>query len=272
MKKLLTSKKYLIVSLCLLFTLSGCSLLDPQVTAAPQVTAPASQPPVPMAEGRLAPRNFAWLSFGYSAKVAEVLVEEGQWVAKGTALASLGDREEIEAHLKAAEQVELEAQEAMDRLEESADLDLAQAWNTLLAAQAALMDAQEMLDLLDTTSYQNKIDRAWEKVQDEKKNLEDAQDEYDKYKNLDEDNYRRRYAEDRLEEAQNRYNQAVREHDRLVNALNQARQLWPRQKRLWMTHCSATMTAKTAPTPTRWRSTKPGWQTLRRSARLPRLL
>lgn len=216
-------KIFVILSLSLLVGLNGCDLLPAKPTATPQVITPSNQDTIPMAEGRLVPRNSTWLTFFSSARVAEVLVEEGQHVVAGTILARLGDREQIEAQLKAAEQAVLEAQEAVEQLEENAEFDRARIWSGLLTAQATLMTAQEGLERLDTSAYQDRIERAWEKILDEKERVEQAQTEFDKYKNLDEDNYSRRYAENRLEEAQDRYDQAVRSHARLVNALDQAR-------------------------------------------------
>jgi multidrug resistance efflux pump len=214
----------LILGFCLLLALSGCSLFASQSTAQPQATAASNsgQSAPPMAEGRLVPNDSAWLSFNSNGKVAEVMVEEGQQVAAGQALARMGDLEGIEANLKAALQAELEAKQALDTLNEYSSLVTTQAWQALLAARVTLMNAQEALDRLDTQSYQDKIGRAWDKVQTEKDDLDDAQKNFDKYKDLAEDNSTRQRAQDDLDTAQKNYDQAVREHDRLVNALDQA--------------------------------------------------
>jgi multidrug resistance efflux pump len=60
-------------------------------------------------------------------------------------------------------------------------------------------------------------------VVDAKDELDDAQDEFDRYKDLDEDDADRTRAEEALEDARKKYNQAVRDRDLLINDLDQAR-------------------------------------------------
>lgn len=205
--------------------ITGCGL---QVQAAGQGANQVDPPIVTeanviLAEGRLTPRYNAWLSFELEGKVEELLVKEGQVVKAGDVLARLGNREQLDAQVKAAELERLSAQQALDDLNNLASVAGGQAWQALTNAQKALIEAQERFDELDTDAYEDEIEDAWVKVQDLKTELEDAQEEFDKYADLNSDNANRRRAEDALKDAQKRYDEAVREHDRLTTDLEQAR-------------------------------------------------
>jgi len=174
-------------------------------------------------EGRLAPAREAWLSFLQPGPVAEILVVEGDHVNAGQLLARLGDTEDLLAAKAAAELERLGAQQALDDLKENASLTSSQAYQALVRAERRLIEARQSLDDLDTPDYQADLDEAWEKVQDEKEALDEAQEEFDRYADLSEDNNTRQRAEDELEEAQKRYADALRAHERLRNDLEAAR-------------------------------------------------
>ena len=203
--------------------LAGCGL-QAQAQAEPTPAAPTpTEANVVIAEGRLEPVQSAWLGFERMGRVAEVLVEEGETVAKGQVLARLDGRENGEAALKAAELELLNAQQALEELDEKAGLAGQSAWTALVEARQASLDASEALEELDTDDYRQEIEDAWVAAQDAKDELEDAQEEFDKYRDLDTDNADRQDAEDALEEAQSEYDEALREYDRLVNDLDAAR-------------------------------------------------
>ena len=183
------------------------------VTAAPEV----------IAEGRLAPNDFARLSFLTGGTVTEVLVKEGDQVAKGTVLARLDNREQLAAAVTAAEMEQESARQALDDLNQKAAIASEQARQAVTDAEQAVIDAGEKLDDIDTSDYQDDIDDAWEDVQDAKDDLKDAQEDVDKYKDLSPDNSTRKNAEDRLEDRQKDYNEALRKYDGLKNDLEQAR-------------------------------------------------
>jgi multidrug resistance efflux pump len=90
-------------------------------------------------------------------------------------------------------------------------------------AEKKLIDAEKALQAIDTNDYQDKIDDARTKMTDAKTELDDAQEEFDKYKDLDAENATRKRAEDDLETAQNKYDDARHEYELLQNALDQAR-------------------------------------------------
>jgi len=82
----------------------------PLVTASPEI----------IAEGHLTPKDSVSLGFQAGGKVVEIMVDEGDQVTRGTVLARLGDREQMEASLSAAELELLDAQQDLDDLNEKA--------------------------------------------------------------------------------------------------------------------------------------------------------
>jgi multidrug resistance efflux pump len=174
-------------------------------------------------EGQLVPAREAWLSFEQTGPVTAILVAEGDVVSEGQVLARLGDRERLEAAITTAELERISAQGALDDLLLNAPLASSQAFLALVAAERRLIEAHQALDDLDTPDYQTDIDDALETVQEELDDLEEAQEEFDRYADLSEENSTRQRAEDDLEEAEISYADAVRALDRLQNDLEVAR-------------------------------------------------
>ena len=174
-------------------------------------------------EGNLLPRETAWLAFGQPGLVSEVLVEEGQQVSQGDVLARLNGRERVEAQLAAAELERLNAQQALDDLNEKAPLASSTALQKLTTAEKKAIDARQALDDLDTDRFQEDLDDARLEVEEAQDELEDAQEAFDNYKDMDEDSSSRKDAEDDLEEAQQTYDDAVEKRDLFVNQLEAAR-------------------------------------------------
>jgi multidrug resistance efflux pump len=163
-----------------------------------------------------------YLAFPAGGHVSEVLVNQGDRVTTGQVLASLGDREQYQANITAA-QLEVEnAQQSLDDLNTNATISSSNAWLTLLDANERLIQAEIAWSNFDTDEYQKKIDDAELKVSDAKTDLEDAQTEFDKYANLDPDNPTYKNAEDDLQQAQQDYDNAVHERDQLVIDRDQA--------------------------------------------------
>lgn len=185
-------------------------------------------------------------------KVKSVWVDEGQFVSADQSLLSF-DRDLLDAQLKqaqaalsqaqanyelvsaglppeqrnsmikAAEMQRLLTQQALDNLIDTADLAAAQAYQAMVQAEAANLAASERLDTVDTDEYQQDLDDAWERVLDEKDVLEGVQDEFDRVRELSEDNPTRIRLENDLDEAQKRYDETLREYDSLKNNLENVR-------------------------------------------------
>jgi multidrug resistance efflux pump len=182
-----------------------------------------------IAEGHLLPRDNATLAFAARGRVEEILVKKGDAVKQGQVLARLGDRQQAEAALTAAQLELTSAQQAYDALVRTADLARAQAWQAYMQAQTVRLAAQLAWDKLDLTSIQTDIDDAQADVTSRQTDVENAQKDFDKYKDLPSDNATRKSYEDALRTAQTNYDQAVqklvdltRQRDNLRAALDSA--------------------------------------------------
>lgn len=178
------------------------------------------------ASGKLVPEKSAYLSLSAAGRIEEVLVQEGQSVSAGQKLVSLGSLAQAEAVLAAAE-LELEAaQQALETLNETADVAKATAWLSLLNAKAQYLVAEEAWDNLDVDALQDEIDETRDDIVEAEKDLEEAKDTFDNYADLDENSSLRQRYEDELEEAQEAYNEKVRDRDVLVIELETAEAKW----------------------------------------------
>jgi multidrug efflux pump subunit AcrA (membrane-fusion protein) len=208
--------KFLSILILATLLLSGCSALGvtstPQSTPIPTVTGNSSI----ITQGNLVPKDFAYLSFILGGHVSQVLVKQGDQVSAGQVLASLGDREQYQASVTAA-QLEVEnAQKALNDLNQNVGITASNAWLVLLNAKQSLIQAEEAWAGVDTDAYQQKIDDANVKVSDMKTALDDAQTEFNKYANLDSSNSTRKSAQTDLNNAEQDYDNAVHVRDLLA--------------------------------------------------------
>jgi multidrug resistance efflux pump len=203
----------------LIFLLAACGAQQETAVPAPAELAPEAV----VAEGHFASRDNMQLYFTSTGRVGEVLINKGDAVQAGDPLVRLADREPFEANLTAAQLERTQAQQAYDDLLRTVDLSRALAWQNYLDTQTARIAAERAWEKFDTTDYQGRIDDAGIDIENRKTDLNDAQDEFDKYKNLDSDNATRKNAEDKLDAARKNYDEAVRKQDELINAKNEAR-------------------------------------------------
>lgn len=205
------TKKLLFVVLAFSLLLAACAA---QTTPAPAASAPVADSGV-IAEGRVLPAENLLVFPQARGTVTEILVEEGQTVSKGEVLIRLGDREAAQANLAAAQLELTQAQRAYDDFIRAAGLNAAAAWQEYQQAQIRRAAAQKEWEKVKPTDVQDEIDKAEADVRDLKKKLEDAQEEFDKYKDLKTDNPTRRKAEDDLRTAEANYNEALRKVEEL---------------------------------------------------------
>lgn len=191
--------------------LTACGAQQP-APAAP--SAPVMESDV-IAEGRLIPAQDLRIYPQVRGTVTEILVQEGQSVSKGDVLIRLGDRESASAALAAAQLELTQAQRAYDDFIRMAGLSAANAWQEYQQAQVARAAAQKEWEKVKPTDVQDEIDKAEADVRDLQKKLEDAQKEFDKYKDLKTDNPTRRKAEEDLRAAQTNYNESLRKVEEL---------------------------------------------------------
>lgn len=216
-----------IVSFCILAfaTLAvGCSLMPSSSNSIPTPSVPVVLGPAGVvAEGRIVPRDYANLAFLTGGDVQEVVVTEGQVVAKGDVLIRLSEHVQYDAAVSAAQLELTNAQQDLSHLQEKADLMSAQAQLSLTEAKQNYINTQRALEAIDTDAFQTKIDDARQRVADAKTELEDAQTEAAKYADMDPNNLTRKNADDAVTTAQGKYDTAIHDRDDLINQLDQAR-------------------------------------------------
>jgi len=198
----------------LLLAACGAQQPAPAVTSAPVVDEGV------IAEGRIVPAEDLRIYPQARGTVTDILVREGQTVSKGDVLVRLGDRESAEASLAAAQLELTQAQRAYDDFIRTAGLSAANAWKEYQAAQVARAAAQKEWEKVKPTDVRDEIDKADADVKDKKEALEDAQEDFDKYKDLKTDNPTRRSAEDELRTAEANYNEAQRKVEELQRELD----------------------------------------------------
>lgn len=129
----------------------------------PDTATPETQTPEPqglIAEGRLIPINSMDHSFSLSGQVIDVLVKDGEQVQAGQALARLVVSADAKLALARAEQETLSAQHALDTLQDSADLNLAQSRLAWLKAQEGADQSQASFDANGSDENRSLLDAA----------------------------------------------------------------------------------------------------------------
>lgn len=196
----------------LLLALTACSTN----TEKPQVASVSPEPFGIIAEGNILPKDDMRIAFQMNGKVTAIPVQIGDKVTQGTVLARMGEIEMSQEAVAAAEAGYLEAQQEYDRVIRTATLTNAQAWTAYLDAQVVRAEAEEDWEALNLDNIDDDIEDAEEDLDDYRADLIDAQEEFDKVKDLNEDSTRYENAKDDLENAQEDYNEAVRKLESII--------------------------------------------------------
>ncbi len=214
--------KILTIMVITAILLSSCSAIGIKSTPTPTPVPTVEASGGVVSQGHLVPKDYMYLSFPSGGHISDVMVMQGDQVSTGQVLASLGDREQYQASVTAAQLEVQNAQQALDDLNTNADITSSNAWLALLDANSNLIQAETAWAAIDTDEYQKKVDDAELKVSDMKTALDDAQTAYDKVANLDADNPTRKAAETDLKNAQSDYDDAVHARDELIIARDRA--------------------------------------------------
>lgn len=142
MKKIHNKIRLIAFLSIVVLALAACS--GSAETAPNEVEAAPLDPfiPVVSATGEVVPARFSTISSTTAGPVHEVLVEEGDTVAEGTLLIQLGNQEQLEAAITAAELELANAEQALQDLYDKADLVAAQTQLALANANDDLDDAE----------------------------------------------------------------------------------------------------------------------------------
>lgn len=198
MKKQISNIIVLLVILSI--ALSACGNQPATATPAP-VNIVSSNNVV--AEGRLKPVKGTNLSFQVRGLVEEILVKAGDSVSQGDILARLANAGGAQAQI-------VVAQNAYDTLLRTENGNRANLWQAYLNAQIARGVVEKIWDDLNVTDIENRIEDDKATVEDRQQDVIDRQADFDKYKDLDKDNSKRKKAKDDLDKAHAALNQAVR--------------------------------------------------------------
>ena len=186
-----------------------------QPTTTPAPTNAVSSNEV-VAEGRVKPIHGANLSFQARGIVEGVLVKEGDAVKQGDILVRL-------TNIGGAEAQVVIAQNAYDTLLRNESGYRAKYWKAYMDAQIVRAKAQKKWEDLNLDNIKDDIESRKATVGDREKAVKDAQEEFDKYKNVDEDNSDYKNAKDKLENAQNDLNQANRDLEENIRKRDEVR-------------------------------------------------
>jgi len=185
-----------------------------------QMQTQAAQDPTPIpvvtgdsnivVDGKLVPIEHVELSFNMPGVISEVLVEEGQLVEPGQALARLDQKPRLAAAVSAAELELVNAQQVIKTLNETSSVDTAAAQQKVADARDAVRYAERYLNNLNSGSRGTDITKAEANVVLLKDRLKKAREDYQPYENKPEDNVTRASYLSRLADAQRKYDDAVR--------------------------------------------------------------
>jgi len=165
------------------------------------------------ATGTVRPNQSAVLTWETSGNVEQVSVQVGQVVTAGQALASLA-QSSLSQNIILAQSDLINSQTQLNDLQNSQS-STTQALQALNTAQQAVYDAERALVRFDQQRYKDDLERAQEVVVDKQDALDQAQKDFDPYKDWDPSNSTRQTYEQRLTDAQIAYDEAVRQVNEL---------------------------------------------------------
>jgi len=205
------SKFYLYLSVLILsgLLLAACGSLPGAGGATPTPIPIVVADSQIVAEGRVVPKENKDLAFFSNGQIDEVLAIEGDQVAKNQVVASLGNREQLEAAIAAAEAELISARQARKQLDDNLSLAQADATAAMAAANKTLKDAQYQVDNFSVPTNMEG-GTPLEAVAKMKGLLDKARANFEPYKYYSENDPTREDLKELLDNAQSDYNTAVR--------------------------------------------------------------
>lgn len=226
---------FVVVTLVFVMAGVGCSAL-PSISSLGGQATPTAEAEIDLElavpsvaiEGRLVPKGTVGLAFAISGQVSEVLVAEGDLVQTGDVIARLTGKEQLASSVAAAEFELFSAQQSRKSLDDDLDLARNQALQSFNQARQAVHDAERLVNGIGLPATQADIEIANSQVIFAANALEKAQDNFDKVKNLPENNLQRARLQIELSNAQKAYDAAVLKYNGLVSTTGE----FERQQRL----------------------------------------
>ena len=161
------------------------------------------------ATGTVRSNQSTLLAWQTSGSVDSVSVEVGDTVLAGEVLATLVN-ESLAQNVILAQSDLINAQKSLEDLQDS-DSARFTAWRAVLQAQQSLIQAERAYDPYELQDFQDDLDAARSDVLDAKEKLDKAKDDLEPYKDFDEDNPTRKSYQGRLDDAQQEYDEVLRE-------------------------------------------------------------
>ena len=211
-------KKFTILFLIFAFTLAACGT---SATATPEAVTTTVSANAVIAEGHLVPARDATLSFQARGTVTEVSVKIGDKVKAGDVLARIGGSND--AAYSSAQLGLVDAQQAYDAYVRNLPLAIAQAWQTFMKAQKTRADALFAWNRLDVKDIESRLKDQQTIVDDRQADLEKAQAEFGQYKDRPEDDFQRRNASDKLTQARENLDDAIRKLESIARERDNVR-------------------------------------------------
>jgi multidrug efflux pump subunit AcrA (membrane-fusion protein) len=226
--------KLLVLFLLIALSISACGSAASSAanSATPTVVPVVAVDTEIVSEGRLVPNESVELSFFTSGQVAEILVEEGDPVKTGDVVARLGNRETLVSSISTAELELVNAQQALKDLTDNLPEEQTNTLQVLNDARDGLRDAEQRLNGFDVAREPLDIEVQRSNVAIAEKALKQAKEDYKPWEKKAKNSLRRAAALNRLRDAQERYDHAVEELNRLTGVTTPAFELEQAQTEL----------------------------------------
>lgn len=223
-KTRLISGFLIVTTLVVVGTWTYWNYLAPEAPPPTPTAAGESEPSSPTtisAEGKVVPAYYAHIGFNTAGVIDEVYVQNGELVQADQLLATLENREQLDAAVATAELELLSAQQALDSLYENADVSEALAAKAVADGRDSVHNAERRLNGLQNPASQETIDSAQSAVELAEKALRRAQKDLKPYLNKPMDNPRRLAAELLVSILKKQYESEVRRLNYLQGTANE---------------------------------------------------
>jgi HlyD family secretion protein len=165
------------------------------------------------ATGSVRPDQSALIPWQTTGNVDQVFVQVGEVVTSGQVLASLVTTS-LPQNVILAQSDLIAAQNQLDELQNNQSASK-EAMQTVNISQQAVYDAERAMVRFDQKAYKDELEKAQNAVVDKKDALDQAQSDFDPYKDWDPNNSTYQKYEQSLTDAQIAYDEAVRKVDEL---------------------------------------------------------